>query len=255
LINNLFSLEGKNIIITGSSSGIGRQCAISCSKMGANIVLIGRDENKINYTLKEMTPGRHIYYIQDIREYEKIENIVSDSVQKLGKVSGFVHSAGIEMTVPINSMNPKRFEELFSINVISGFEFARIISKNKNLENNNGASFVFISSVMGFLGKKGNIGYCSTKGSLISGIKAMALELSEKKIRVNCISPSYVKTPMLFSFFENASEEAKNKIINMHPLGLGEPNDVANACIFLLSNASKWITGTNLIVDGGYSAQ
>jgi NAD(P)-dependent dehydrogenase (short-subunit alcohol dehydrogenase family) len=119
----------------------------------------------------------------------------------------------------------------------------------------NGASFVFISSVMGILGQSGKVAYSSSKGALISGAKAMALELAKKKIRVNCILPGVVETEMSNEMFQKLSEESKKSILEMHPLGLGKPEDIANACAFLLSDASGWITGTNLLVDGGYSAK
>jgi len=151
-------------------------------------------------------------------------------------------------------MQPSYYEEIFSVNVISGFELAKIISKKKHL-GKNGTSFVFISSVMGILGQAGKVGYCSSKGALISGTKAMALELAKKNIRVNCVLPGAVETEMSKKMLEKLPEESKKSIINMHPLGLGRPEDIANACAFLLSDASRWVTGTNLIVDGGYSAR
>lgn len=253
-MNNPFSLENKNIVITGASSGIGRQCAISCSLMGANIVLIARNEERLKETYNHLDKGNHLSFSQDITEYDKIESIISEAVSKLGKIHGFVHSAGIEVTLPLKMMRPEDYEKIFAINVIAGFEFARIISKKKYL-NDNGTSFVFISSIMGLLGQSGKVGYCSSKGALIAGVKAMALELANKNTRVNCISPAIVETDMTKKLFENISEDSKNEIIKMHPMGFGKPEDVANACIYLLSDASKWVTGTNLIVDGGYSAK
>lgn len=252
-MNNPFFLTNKNIIITGASSGIGRQCAISCSQIGANVVLIARNEERIKDTFEQLEPGNHLYYSQDITKYQELESIIKDAVSKIGKILGFIDSAGIEMTLPLKMMKPEYYYNLFSVNVISGFEFAKIISKKKYLDSN-GASFVFIASIMGLLGQSGKIGYCSSKGALISGVKAMALELASKKIRVNCISPAIVETEMTKKLFDNVPEDSKKEIMKMHPMGLGKPEDVANACIYLLSDASRWVTGTNLIVDGGYSA-
>jgi len=166
-----------------------------------------------------------------------------------------VHSAGIEMTLPLRSMQPFYYEKMFSINVISGFELARIISKKKYLSEN-GASFVFISSVFGVVSQPAIIAYSSSKGALISGVKSIALELASRSIRVNCISPGQIKsTSMSEDIFAKLSEEERIKRINLYPLGLGEPVDIAYACAFLLSDTSRWITGINLIVDGGYSAK
>jgi NAD(P)-dependent dehydrogenase (short-subunit alcohol dehydrogenase family) len=253
-MNSIFSLKNKNILITGASSGIGRQCAITFSQLGANIILIARNKEKLKQTFDKLEKGNHLIISQDITEYDKLEEVVNIAVDKIGRISGFVHSAGIEMTLPLRSMQSSHYEKMFRINVISGFEIARIISKKKYLDER-GASFVFISSVMGILGQAGKVGYCSSKGALISGTKAMALELAKKNIRVNCVLPGVVETELLNKMFENLSEDSKKAIIEMHPLGLGKPNDIACTCAYLISDVARWVTGTNLIIDGGYSAR
>jgi len=253
-MNPIFNLNNKNVILTGASSGIGRQCAIIFSQLGANVILIARNKKRLKETYNKLEKGNHLIISQDIIDYDKLEEVVNTAVDKIGRISGFVHSAGIEMTLPLRNMQPPYYEKMFSINVISGFELAKIISKKKYL-NKEGASFVFISSVMGIVGQSGKVAYCSSKGALISGIRAMALELTKKNIRVNCILPGVVETEMSKEMLKKLSEESKRSIIDMHPLGLGKPEDIANACAFLLSDASKWITGTNLIVDGGYSVR
>jgi len=251
-LNNQFLLDNKNIIITGASSGIGKQCAISCSQRGANVILVARNEERLKQTFLQIQPGSNLYYSLNITNYNALEKIIEESVDRLGKIDGFIHPAGIEMTLPLKMMKPEYYEKLFSTNVISGFEIAKILSKKKY--SNSDASFVFIASIMGILGQSGKVGYCSSKGALIAGIKAMALELANKNIRVNCISPAIVETEMTKKLFENMAKQTKESIAKMHPLGFGKPEDVANACIYLLSDASRWITGTNMIVDGGYSA-
>jgi len=253
-MKNPFSLKSKNILITGASSGIGRRCSIIFSKLGANVILMARNEENLKKTYQQLESGNHLYFAQDVTEYDKLENIISESVSRIGKISGFVHSAGIGMTLPLKSLSPIYYEKIFAVNVISAFELAKIISKKKYL-NENGSSFIFISSIMGLLGEEGKVAYCSSKGALISASKAMALELSQKKIRVNCILPAVVETEMSEMFFNTIATEAKKDILDMHPLGLGNPDDIAYTCVFLLSDASKWVTGTSLIVDGGYSAR
>jgi NAD(P)-dependent dehydrogenase (short-subunit alcohol dehydrogenase family) len=249
----IYSLESRNILITGASSGIGRQCAISCSKMGARVILVGLEIDKLQETVSLMEGSDHIYFDQDITEYEKLESVIKESVDKLGPIHGFIHSAGIEMSRPLKILKAENFEKVLAVNAIAAFEIIRILSKIKNLPSE-GASYVLISSVMGVLGDIGNVAYCSSKGALLSAGKAMALELAPKKIRVNCVLPGVVETEMSKQLFLTISEESKNSILKMHPLGLGKPEDIANACIFLLSGASRWITGTNFFVDGGYSA-
>jgi NAD(P)-dependent dehydrogenase (short-subunit alcohol dehydrogenase family) len=221
--------------------------------MGASLVLIGLEEDKLKETISLMEGNNHIFYAQDITEYEKLEPIIKESVEKTGPISGFIHSAGIEMSRPLKILKAENYERVMAVNAIAGFEIIRILSKIKYLSSE-GASYILISSVMGVLGDIGNVAYCSSKGALISAGKAMALELASKKIRVNCVLPGVIQTEMALALFNTISEEAKNSILKMHPLGLGKPEDVANACIFLLSDASRWITGTNFYVDGGYSS-
>ncbi len=254
-MDNPFSLKGKTILVTGASSGIGSQCAISASNMGANIILVARNRVGLEKTYAKLNKGSHVIIEQDVTEYKKIDEMVKKSVEQSGKIYGFIHSAGIEITMPFKMMKPSHYEKLFSINVISGLEIAKTISKKKYIDEQ-GGSFVFISSIMGSLGQIGKVGYCSSKSALISGVKAMALELVPNRIRVNCILPGCVEdTPMATKLLKSLSDKAKQSVIGLHPLGLGKPDDVANACVYLLSDASKWVTGIGLKVDGGYSAQ
>lgn len=142
---------------------------------------------------------------------------------------------------------------MFDINVFSGIEMTKIITKKKFCDNE-GVSIVFIASIMSVLGQPGKVAYSSSKSALIAMSKSMALELAPRGIRVNCISPAMVKTPLSEKMFLELPESTKVNIERMHPLGIGEPDDIANAVVYLLSNASNWVTGTNLIIDGGYSA-
>jgi NAD(P)-dependent dehydrogenase (short-subunit alcohol dehydrogenase family) len=248
-----FELSFRNILITGGSSGIGRQCAISCSKMGARIICVDQDSSGLQDTLAMLQGEGHLSYVQDLTDYSRLEDFIKDAVGKNGTIYGFIHSAGIEMTRPLKILQPENYQKVIAVNTIAAFEIIRILSKAK-YHPDDGASFIMISSVMGRLGDVGNIAYCASKGALLSAGKAMALELASKKIRVNCILPGVVETEMSKNLFSTISEESRSSLLKMHPLGLGKPEDVANACIFLLSDASRWITGTEFLVDGGYSA-
>lgn len=250
---NPFDLKNKTIIVTGASSGIGRQCAISCSQMGAKVVLVARNEDRLKETGSLLKGEGHLYYPMDITKFEEIEFIVKDSVEHIGKLSGFIHSAGVEQTLPLKMMKPANYNNMFNINVTAGFEFARIISKKKYRADS--SSLVFISSIMSMVGNAGLTGYCASKGALVSGTRAMSIELAKDNVRVNCISPGHVYTEMMQKALLNISEEQKAELNKNYLLGIGKPEDVANASIYLLSDASKWVTGTNLIVDGGYSAR
>ena len=253
-MESAFSIKNKTIVITGASSGLGRHCAVSFAKMGAQVILIARNEDRLIETFASLTKGNHLFFVQDLLNYDNIEDIIAQSVAKVGKISGFVHFAGIDLTLPLKSMTPGHFNNVLGINVIAGFQIAKTISKKKYLHEN-GAGFIFISSILGVRGQSGKIGYCSSKGALISGVRAMALELISKKIRVNCISPGFIETEMTKELFKKIPEESRKKILDMHPMGIGKLEDITNACIFLLSDASQWINGINLPVDGGYTAQ
>jgi NAD(P)-dependent dehydrogenase (short-subunit alcohol dehydrogenase family) len=254
-MSNPFSLENKKIIITGASSGIGRAIAVECSKAGARLLLLARNKGQLEKTYQSLTAGNHSFFSIDLTKYDETESIISDFSRSNGTIDGFVHSAGVEMTVPLNMIKPEHYEKLFSINVIAGFNLAKIIAKKKFIDPGKGASFVFISSIRALYGQEGAIAYSASKGALSSGMRAMALELASKKIRVNAILPAIVKTEMTDSLFASVPDEVRQKMSNAHPLGFGEPEDVALATIYLLSEASKWMTGNNLILDGGYSVQ
>nr|WP_315030675.1 SDR family oxidoreductase [uncultured Chryseobacterium sp.] len=251
---NQFSLKNKIILITGASSGIGRSCSVECSNAGAGLILMGRNEEELQKTVAMLAPGTQVEIIlTDITQSENLEELISEKVSAMGKISGFIHSAGIEKTLPFKKHTSQLYHDIFAVNVIAGFEIAKILALKKNKTET--SSFVFISSVAGMVGEIGKAAYSSSKGAVISGARSMAMELSRSNIRVNSISPAMINTPILEKMFNSIGEAAAEEILKKHPMGIGKPEDIANACIFLLSDAAAWITGSNLVVDGGYSAQ
>lgn len=248
-----FSLQGKNILITGASSGIGRQCAVSCRNSGANVIITGRNESRLNDTFSQLENGNHKKGCLDITNFSEIEPFVESVLSDGTKIHGFIHAAGIEKTVPLSGMKAEYYKEIFDINVTAGFEFARILSKKKYLAEP-GASFVFIASILGVMGQPAVTGYSASKGAVIAGVKSLALELAPKKIRVNALSPGLVETEMFAEISKTMPEGSLKNLLAKYPLGIGKTSDVANACIYLLSDGSRWITGTNIILDGGYSS-
>lgn len=250
-----FDLVGKNIIVTGASSGLGKQVAISCSNMGARIVLIARNHQRLLETQSEMqNPDLHIPISIDMVEFDKILDIVDEVVGRIGKIDGVVNCAGISSTLPLRSVSPEKLQDHFNINVFSAYHLVRVVSSPKYFSTQ-GGSIIFISSVAGIVGENAKSAYSMTKGALISGARSLAIELASKKIRVNCISPGLVLTPLNLNAVHITDPEKRKALENQHLLGLGSPEDVANACIYLLSDASRWVTGTNLVVDGGYTAK
>ena len=250
-----FTLKGKTLIVTGASSGIGRQCAISCALMGASLVVFGRDVGRLNDTLQSMDdPDKHMSYAIDLLEYDLVGDAVRDVVRQKGRIDGLINCAGISTTLPLNSISTQRMEHFLRTNVIASMNITRHAVKTGHFSLT-GGSVIFISSVMGVAGENGKTLYSLTKGALVAAVKSMAIELAPRKIRVNTISPGVVESPMSKSAVYSRDVASLNKIQSLHPLGLGQVDDVANACIFLLSDASAWITGINLIVDGGYLAK
>lgn len=249
-----FFLREKLILITGASSGIGRQCAILCSHMGANLILLGRRAEELQLTADQLAKDvQYRIYPVDITDYEKVGAVITQAVSELGPIAGLIHSAGISTTLPLRMIKPDKLEQFFRTNVTAAIELSRLVTKPAILADS-GASIIFLSSVMGMVGEVGKTIYSLSKGALIAGTRSLALELARKKVRVNCVSPGVVESPMSAQAVYSQDETSRQRIIDLHPLGLGTVEDVANACIFLLSDASRWITGTNLVVDGGYTA-
>ncbi|MCO5257618.1 MAG: SDR family oxidoreductase [Lentimicrobium sp.] len=254
-MKNPFSLVGKNIVVTGASSGIGRQTAVICSQMGARVVLIARNNERLKETLSLMqSPENHLVYSIDLAELSGIEAAIKEAVEKMGKLHGLVNAAGISTTLPLKLISNDKLDEFFKTNVYSAVLMSRLFTKQA-IVSNEGGSVIMFSSVMGIVGETGKTLYSLTKGALISAAKSMALEFASKKIRFNAISPGVVVTPMSQNAVYSQDEESLNKITALHPLGLGMPDDIANACVYLLSDASRWVTGSNLVVDGGYTAR
>ena len=253
-MNRYFDLSDKNIVVTGAASGIGRATALLISEAGANVILLDINEEGLIQTQKKIGKQKSLIFPIDLKKYQLYEEIIKESVDTFGKLHGFVHSAGIEYTLPFKSIKPEQYIELFEINAVSGFELAKIISKKKYVDPNH-ASFVYIASIMGIVGRKGLAGYSASKGAVIAAVRSMALELAAKKINVNCISPGTIETELIKKFMDNLDEVQRKERLKGFPLGIGKPEDVANAAVFLLSDNARWITGTNLVVDGGYTAQ
>lgn len=252
---NSQTLKGKNILITGASSGIGRACAINCNAEGANVHLLGRHIDRLEAVSQLLTTKKFSLNELDVTESEKIEPVIKRIVEQYGKFDGFIHSAGVQHMLPFRSQSNDHFKDVFSINTISAFDISRILVK-KSYANREGMSLVFISSVMSVVAEPGLTSYCASKAALVGGAKAMAMELAAYKIRVNCVSPGTIEdTEMTNKVRENLDENDFQFIVDKHPLGLGSSQGIATLCAYLLSDSASWITGQNIVIDGGYSIQ
>ena len=249
---NPFSLDGKTILVTGASSGIGRQCAIDCSKMGAKVVSIGRNKERLEELMSEME-GENAYYSFDLQELDGIKELVSNIVATYGKLDGFIHAAGIEVTNPVKLTSTEDYDSLYKVNCLSAFEIVKNLCGIKTF--NRGGSIVLISSISGIIARNGLAAYAASKGALMSAARVMATEMATREVRVNTVSPGTILTPMMQKALDGMTEDDRKKRVEGFPLGLGKTTDISNACIYLLSNASRWVTGQNIIVDGGYTSK
>jgi len=250
--DEIFKLDNKCIIVTGASSGIGKSCAILLSKFNVRLVLIARDEQRLEDTLLLLDGEGHLSYSFDLSQVEKISEFANNNFKNV-RIDGIIHAAGISPTLPFSFSNYKKLDTILQVNVLAGFELTRMLIKfNKN---KNAQSIVFIASVVASVGSKGKSMYAISKGALVSGMKSLAIEFANKNIRVNTISPGVVNTPLTQNSEYRKNDISMNEVLNAHPLGLGEPLDIAKAALFLLSDQSRWVTGIDLKIDGGYTSK
>ena len=253
--NNPFSLIGKTILITGASSGIGQGIAIACANQGSRVLLLGRDRDRLKETVKLCENDCvHGFLSLDLSDEFVIREEFEVFIRQYAPIHGFVHAAGVSPTIPFKVLKEHQVQEAFQLNVFSALWMIQVLTK-VGIKSPDGMSMVMISSVMSEVGEKGKSLYAMTKSALVGMVKSLALEYADKKIRFNAISPSVVNTPLSRKSEYRKNEVAMNQVLEQHPLGLGEVEDVSNAAVFLLSPASRWITGENMIVDGGYLAR
>jgi NAD(P)-dependent dehydrogenase (short-subunit alcohol dehydrogenase family) len=240
-----FHLIGKTILVTGATGGIGRQTAITASQMGAEVIVTGRNEAKLQGVLAELAPGNHAAIPADLAHEQNRDEFVA----KLPPLDGVAHCAGLTLLHPFKFSDEKRYRELYAINVEAPLFLTQRLSKTRRLKN--GGSIVFIASLAPFTGTRGHSIYAGSKSALFGISRVLAHELSGSGIRSNCLSPGMVKTDVVVGFVQQLSAEVVATDEARYPLGYGLPEDVANTVVFYLSPASRWITGTNLIMDGG----
>lgn len=248
------AFEGKTIAVSGASSGIGQAVAIHLARQGAGLVLIGRNQERLNETAQRANAPVCRILELDLSRQIDIMPAIKDTVATVGRLYGMCHAAGAVETLPLSATSPEKLLTMLQVNYVGGMELARAVTR-RDILNEDGGSILFISAIYGLIGKPGQIAYSGSKGAVTAAARAMAIELARRNIRVNVLSPGIVQTEMTEKAFAGLSAQQVQALRESHPLGFGSPNDVANAATFLLSPENNWITGTNLIVDGGCSAQ
>lgn len=247
---NPFDLSGKTILVTGSSSGLGKQTAITASHFGARVVITGRNEQRLEETFSALQGEEHLQIPADLTIQTDIDRLVAG----LPLLNGVVYSTGISDLAPARFITKKIIAETFGISFdASVLLMAGILGKKKLVKGN--SSIVFISSLSTRYAFIGGAMYIAAKAALEAYARVLALELAPRGTRVNCIAPAFVRTPMLDETAVNSSQSVVEKIEQIQLLGFGDPVDVANTIVFFLSDASKWVSGTSLVLGGGLNVQ
>jgi NAD(P)-dependent dehydrogenase (short-subunit alcohol dehydrogenase family) len=246
---NPFSLEGKTILVTGASSGIGKATAIECSKMGAQVVITGRNAERLNETFLQLEGEGHQQFVADLQN----ENNITQLVENLPVLDGLVNNAGITITLLTPFINKNALNEVLEVNTIAPILLTQQLVKKKKI--GKGGSIVFTGSISGvYSAAIGNAMYSASKGAINGFMKNAALDLASKQIRVNTVNPGMIDTDIFREGVISKEQLDMDKL--KYPLKrYGKPEEVAHAIIYLLSDASKWVTGSNLVIDGGYTLQ
>ncbi len=243
-MHNPFSLEGKKILITGASSGIGKATAVECSRMGARVIIVGRNEQRLNETFQELAGKEHQYIIADLTRQEDMDRIVAD----VSELDGLVNNAGIVNTKPVQFIKREDLECVLETNTLSPILLTKSLLKRKKIKKE--GSIVFTSSIAATLTEAGSAIYAVSKAALSSYMRSCAVELADKKIRSNAVLPGMIETKLITGGVLSDDDLLNDR--KKYPLGrYGKPEEVAYAIIYLLSDASAWVTGTSLVIDGG----
>lgn len=251
---SFLDFAGRWVVVTGASSGLGRAVAIELARHGARAILVGRDQARLTETAAAFADTDHRVLALDLSRHDSIAPEILRIQQETGPIYGLCHAAGVVETRPLQVNKVEVIQRQLDVNLLAGLELARAVCR-RDVMTQDGGSLLFISSVYGHVGMPGQIGYCASKGAIAAAVRAMAIELARRNIRVNSISPGLVFTGMTEQALGLLSPEHVERLKATYPLGPGQPEDVARAAVFLLAPGTRWITGADLAVDGGFTAQ
>lgn len=243
-------LAGGLYLVTGASSGIGQASAIAIARLGGRVIAGGRDEARLARTLAALPGDGHASSAASLTDADQAAEWVAGLAETHGTVSGIFHAAGTEFIRPAKLVKQDHLDQVFGDSVFAALGIARALTRKNVLVD--GGSAVFMSSVAGSSGQAGMTAYSAARAGIDGMVRPLACELSSRRIRVNSIVAGAVATPMHARATASLAADALADYEKSHPLGFGEASDIANAAVFLLSDASRWITGTTLVVDGGY---
>lgn len=243
---NPFSLEGKTVLVTGASSGIGRAIAMTCSRMGATVVATGRNVQKLETTMEALSGEKNLKCPADLTKTEDVKNLATN----VPKLDGIVHCAGIGHRMPAKLLTTEEVEKVMNSNFMSAVSLQTELMNAKKL--NKASSVVFVASAAPQMPAFGNAAYTASKAAIIGYAKCLALEMAPRGIRVNCICPAMVWTDLIMQ--EGVGKEELEQAQLKYPLKrYGQPEDIANLAIYLLSDASQWMTNSCIDITGGTS--
>jgi NAD(P)-dependent dehydrogenase (short-subunit alcohol dehydrogenase family) len=247
------ALAGRLVVVTGASSGIGKVAAVHFSRCGARVALVGRDLGRLGETRGLLEGEGHSVHSVDLTDADAASDAVQAIASAEGTLHGVFHSAGTSLVLPAKLTKSRHLDDVFGAGVRGAFGVARAAARKGVLAD--GGSLVFMSSVSSLRGRQGMAAYSAAKAAVDGMVRVLAIELAPRRIRVNSIISGAVATEMHEQFVDNMSDEIVRNYEQLHALGFGRPADIANAATFLLSDASVWVTGTNMVVDGGYTAK
>ncbi len=249
---NPLSMAGKTVLLTGASTGIGRATAQLLAGLGARIILNGRNESALQETRQMLAGGGHELAPFDMAKTDELSAWVTSLTQQYGYLDGFVHCAGVQITRSVRTFEQSFFDQTMHVNLASALAIVKGFRQKRDRTKQ--GSIVLVASIAGLIGQAGNIVYGASKAGLMSATRGLAMELLRDNIRVNCVAPALIATDMAEKTKASMTEAQFQHILNQHPMGIGQPADVANAIAFLLSDAAQWVNAVTLPVEGGYLA-